>query len=135
MCHGRVALLAAALCLALCLCPPPPATATASEPAPPVLHVVLFSWNPGMSAADEAEFLADSRRLLVEIPGVQEVRGGRKAADQRDAHVKDYDVAVSVRLRSLADLASYGSHPRHVELLGKWKPRILRTRVVDFFGE
>jgi hypothetical protein len=105
------------------------------EPSPPVLHVVLFAWNPGVSAADEAEFLADSRRLLADVPGVLEVRAGRKAADQRDVHVKDYDVAVSVRLRGLADLSSYASDSRHVELLAKWKGRILRARVVDFFAE
>ncbi len=105
------------------------------EPGPPVLHVVLFAWNPGMSPADESQFLEDSRRLLAGIPGVQEVRGGRKAADQRDVHVKDYDVAVSVRLRSLADLPPYAADARHVELLAKWKGRILRSRVVDFFAE
>ena len=55
-----------------------------------------------------------------------------KAVDDRDVHVKDYDVALSVRLRSLSDLEGYATHPQHRELVEKWKGRAT-WRVVDFY--
>jgi hypothetical protein len=106
----------------------------AQTPAPdaPVVHVVLFDLPEGASADDARALAEDSRRLLRDIPGVESVAVGPKAVDDRDAHVKDYDVALCVRLRSLADLKSYGPHPRHRELVEKWKGRAT-WRVVDFY--
>lgn len=97
----------------------------------PLVHVVLFDLAEG-ATADEARALADdSRRLLRDIPGVESVWAGPKAFDDRDAHVKDYDVALCVRLRTLGDLKAYATHPRHRELVEKWKTRAT-WRVVDF---
>ena len=70
------------------------------------------TWPSRTPTADGTAALADdSRRLLRGIPGVESVWVGPKALDDRDAHVKDYDVALCVRLRSLADLNAYGSAP------------------------
>jgi hypothetical protein len=127
-----------ALTLLLCLAAPAPA----HEPAPVapasargVLHVVLIALAPDAPPDAAAEIVADSKHLLARIPGVLDVRAGRKAAAERDAHVKDYDVALSVRLSSAADLAVYASDPRHLELLAKHRRRIAGLRVIDFFDE
>jgi hypothetical protein len=107
--------------------PPPP-----SEPD--VLHVVLFALESGARPGDAAELIADSRRLLGEVPGVEGVWAGRKAKDDREAHVKDYDVGLLVRVRGLSDLPAYASHPKHQELVDKWRGRA-RWKVIDFYAE
>jgi hypothetical protein len=104
-----------------------------AEPAASsVVHVVLFDLAPDATPADAQALADDSRRLLPGIPGVEAVWTGPKALDDRDAHVKDYDVALCVRLRSLADLKAYAAHPQHRELVEKWKTRAT-WRVVDFY--
>jgi len=103
-----------------------------APPAAPVVHVVLFDLTAA-DPADHARALADdARRLLRDIPGVESVWAGPKAVDDRDVHVKDYEVALCVRLRSLADLKAYGPHPQHRELVDKWKGRAT-WRVIDFY--
>jgi hypothetical protein len=105
----------------------------AQSPAPPapIVHVVLFDLAEGATADDARALADDSRRLLRGIPGVESVWVGPKAVDDRDVHVRDYDVALAVRLRSLADLKAYGPHPQHRELVEKWKGRAT-WRVIDF---
>jgi hypothetical protein len=97
----------------------------------PLVHVVLFDLTEGATADDARALADDSRRLLRDIPGVESVWAGPKAVADRDVHVKDYDVALCVRLRSLADLKAYAMHPQHRELVEKWKTRAT-WRVVDF---
>ena len=115
-----------------------PALSQAPAPAPPsepdVLHVVLFALEPGAKPEDAAELIADSRRLLPQVPGVEGVWAGRKAKDDRDVHVKDYEVGVLVRVRGLTDLASYAAHPKHRELVEKWRGRA-HWKVIDFYAE
>lgn len=107
--------------------PVPPA-----EPAAPIVHVVLFDLTGADPAADARALADDSRRLLGDIPGVESVWVGPKALDDRDVHVKDYEVALCVRLRSRADLEAYGPHPGHRELIETWKGRAT-WRVIDFY--
>ena len=66
------------------------------------------------------------------IPGVEAVWVGPKGLDDRPLHIKDYDVALCVRLKSLADLKTYAAHPQHQELVAKWKTRAT-WRVADFY--
>lgn len=109
----------------------PAAPATPPDPVGPIVHVVLFDLPP-TATPDEARALAIDSRALLRIPGVESVWVGPKALDDRETHVKDYDVALCVRLRSLADLKAYGSHPQHRELVEKWKGRAT-WRVIDFY--
>lgn len=98
----------------------------------PIVHVVLFDLPEGAPAEDAKALADDSRRLLRDIPGVEAVWVGPKAVADRDVHVKDYDVALCVRLRSLADLKAYGPHPQHRELVEKWRGRAT-WRVIDAY--
>lgn len=111
------------------------APSTVAAPAGPVLHIAFFALKPEVTAEQRAEFVADVHRYLSGIPGVEEARAGRKALDQRDVHVKDYDIALSIRFRSVADVEAYGPHPKHQEFVAKWRPRFATTRVMDFYGE
>ncbi len=109
--------------------PAPPATPP--DPVGPIVHVVLFDLPPS-ATPDDARALAVDSRALLRIPGVESVWVGPKALDDREAHVKDYDVALCVRLRSLEDLKAYGAHPQHRELIERWKGRA-SWRVIDFY--
>lgn len=107
------------------------AAAAAVAPEAPLVHVVLFKLNEGETPEAALALADDSRRLLKAIPGVDSVWAGPKAVADRDVHVKDYDVALCVRLRTVADLKAYATHPQHRELVEKWKTRAT-WRVVDF---
>lgn len=99
--------------------------------AKPVLdHVVLFRLNPGEPSAAADEMVEDVLRELRPIPGALAVSAGKKARDDRDAHVKDYDVMLTVRLTGLDALAAYATHPNHVRLVEKWRSRAT-WRVID----
>lgn len=101
----------------------------------PVWHIVLFQLRSDAPAEAAADLIADSKRSLAQIPGVLAVSAGRKAADARDVHVKDYDVAVSVRLAGRAALAGYATDPHHLELIARQRAHIAGWRVIDFFAE
>jgi hypothetical protein len=101
---------------------------------PDVLHIVLFALEAGAKPEEAAELIADSRRLLPQVPGVEAVWVGRKAKDDRDVHVKDYEVGLLVRVRGVSDLPAYASHPKHRELVEKWRGRA-HWKVIDFFAE
>lgn len=120
------------LCFSAAACAAITVRAQAPPPPAPLVHIVLFDLAESASADDARALADDSRRLLRDIPGVEAVWAGPKAADDRDVHVKDYDVALSVRLSSLDDLKGYAAHPQHRELVEKWKGRAT-WRVVDFF--
>ena len=108
------------------------AQSTPPAAAAPLVHVVLFDLTGPDTATDGRALVEDSRRLLRGIPGVASVWAGPKALDDREAHVKDYDVALCVRLRSVEDLKAYGPHPQHRELIERWKGRAT-WRVIDFY--
>jgi hypothetical protein len=104
----------------------------AAPASAPLVHVVLFDLAPDATPADAQALADDSHRLLPGIPGVEAVWTGPKALDDRPLHFKDYDVAMCVRLKSLADLRVYSAHPQHRELVDKWKTRAT-WRVADFY--
>ncbi|MCM2258582.1 MAG: Dabb family protein [Vicinamibacteria bacterium] len=93
-------------------------------------HVVLFKLNPGEPAGAADEMIADMLCALPQIPGAIAVSAGKKLRDDREHHVKDYDVMLTVRLTGLEALATYASHPSHVRLVEKWRPRAT-WRVID----
>jgi Stress responsive A/B Barrel Domain len=114
-------------------------SARAAPPEPPneapVLHVVLIELKPDAPAGEGQALIADAKRLLSEIPGVHEVRVGRKALADRDVHIKDYDIALLVRLGTASDLVVYAADPRQHELIAKHQAHVARYRVIDFLSE
>lgn len=93
-------------------------------------HVVLFQLNPGEPAGTADVTVADMLRELAPIPGAIAVSAGKKLRDDREIHIKDYDVMLTVRLTGLEALATYASHPNHMRLVEKWRPRAT-WRVID----
>lgn len=101
----------------------------------PLHHVVLVSFTEQSTAQQRQQVINDSLIMLSEIPGVEYVTAGKKAATDRPVHVKDYDVGIYVRLKDADALAAYSVHPKHVQMLKQNKPAIGSIKVIDFFGE
>lgn len=105
-----------------------------TAPARSIMHVVLLDLVDDLSAAEREEVVTAARDLLSEIPGVLNVQAGYLARDDRDAHIKDYDVGLSVHLVSSDALTAYATHPKHLEYLELYAARWEGIRVIDFYG-
>ncbi|AFY83535.1 Dabb family protein [Oscillatoria acuminata] len=118
-----------------------PTVAIASNPEPPspseppVHHIVLIKLQPDVTPEEIEQTIEDNRRLISAIPGVLEVSLGPKARDDREVHLKDYDLGLYVKLSNNADLDIYGPHPNHQEFLARNRSKIANIRVIDFYGE
>ena len=100
-----------------------------------VHHIVLFDLKPTATEADIANMMTDGEAWLSRIPGVVDVQIGLKARDERDNHIKDYDVALYVELAQAADLDIYGPHPNHQAFVRRYTPLVEKFQVIDFYGD
>lgn len=98
-------------------------------------HIVLFELTDAATDNDIQAMIADGKELLRQIPGVLAVEIGLKARDDREVHLKNYQVALYVHLRSNADLDIYSPHPNHQEFLARHKAKWINVQVADFFGD
>lgn len=104
----------------------------AIAPAPGrINHVVFFELN---NAADAEALIAESLQLGA-IPGVTACYAGRHIDTGRETVRDDYDVGFFVAFDSEEDYASYVSHPDHVALVEKWRPRLRALRTYDVLDE
>jgi hypothetical protein len=119
-----------------CACPRPAGAPAlvANAPTTParINHVVLFSLkNP----ADADALVADSRESLGAIPSVTSIFCGKHVDAGRPGVMTDYDACVYVGFDSLESYSDYVAHPRHQELVARWKDRLIDYRVYDVLDE
>ena len=103
----------------------------------PLHHVVLFDLKESTSAEDKAKIVTSGEKLLSKIPGVVDVELGDKAREDRDVHIKNYDLALYVQFESNADLDVYSPHENHQEFIKIVSPMLEEdgVTVIDFYGE
>ena len=108
----------------------------AQESKKPLHHVVLFDFKDSLSAEDKAKVVSEGKTLLSEIPGVVEVQLGDKAREDREVHIKNYDLALYVEFESNAALDIYAPHEKHQEFLQLVRPLLEEdgVQVIDFYG-
>ena len=108
----------------------------AQESKKPLHHVVLFDLKDSISAQDKAKIVKAGEKLLSEIPGVIEVQLGDKAREDREVHIKNYDLALYVQFESNADLDVYAPHEKHQEFIEIVRPMLEEdgVKVIDFYG-
>lgn len=106
-------------------------TGCASNPPRPALisHVVFLE---AMDERDVPALRADCDASLAGIPGVASYASGAPLDTGRGTVLADYDLGLYIGFNSEEDLAGYVSHPRHVGLVERWKPRLNALRVYDF---
>ena len=108
----------------------------AQESKKPLHHVVLFDLKETTSTEDKAKIVTSGETLLSEIPGVIEVELGDKAREDRDVHIKNYDLALYVQFESSAALDVYSPHEKHLEFIQIVSPMLEEdgVKVIDFYG-
>jgi len=109
--------------------------ASAFSAEPNVHHVVLVNLKDSVSPGQVAEMITVGKALLSKIPGVLEVSFGKKAREDRDVHIKDYDLAIDVKWESNETGNVYLPHVLHQTFLKLYGPLFTRTRIIDFYGE
>jgi stress responsive alpha/beta barrel protein len=85
-------------------------------------HVYIKLKAEHATAQGRAAAAAEIRAVFPRIPGVVAVTVGT-AADE--AAAASWDLALTVRFRSLGDVAGYQTHPLHTE----WKTRSLQPQL------
>lgn len=101
-------------------------------PAPGLInHVVFFE----LQDPADAEALIEESLKLGTIPGVAACYAGRHIDTGRSTVLTDYDVGFFVAFDSEAAYAAYVSHPDHVALVEKWRPKLRALRVYDILDE
>ena len=108
----------------------------AQESQKPLHHIVLFDLKESTSAKDKAKIVTAGETLLSEIPGVVDVQLGDKARENREVHIKNYDLALYIEFESNADLDVYSPHENHQEFIKIVSPMLEENgvKVIDFYG-
>jgi hypothetical protein len=99
-----------------------------------VYHMFLVNLKDNVTPEQVEEMITVGNALLSKIPGVLEASIGKKALDDRDIHIKDYDVAGIVKWENIETGKTYGPHILHQTFLKLYKPLIAGIKVIDFYG-
>jgi hypothetical protein len=75
-----------------------------------ICHVVLIRLKPDLGEAAEAEVLEQARKLLLPIPGVDNLRLGRGLGKKSEV---DYPLALVMEFEDENALQGYQVHPDH----------------------
>lgn len=109
-------------------------SASASAGGANVYHVVLLNLKEGVTPEQTEEMITVCKALLSQIPGVLEVSLGKKALDNRDVHIKDYDMALCVKWEAVETGEVYGPHILHKSFLKLYGPLVSGMKIIDFYG-
>lgn len=99
-----------------------------------VYHVVLVNLKDGVTPEQVEEMFTVGKALISQIPGVLEVSFGKKALENRDVHIKDYDVGLCVKWEKLETGKVYGPHILHQSFLKLYGPLVGGMKIIDFYG-
>ena len=99
-----------------------------------VYHVVLLNLKEGVTPEQTEDMITVGKALLSQIPGVLEVSLGKKALDNRDIHIKDYDMALCVKWETIETGKVYGPHTLHKSFLKLYGPLVSGMKIMDFYG-
>jgi Stress responsive A/B Barrel Domain len=82
-----------------------------------IVHVVLFSPRPDLSAADRAALLAALESASKHIPSIKRLRVGRRVKHSLPGYEQmmrdDYEYVVMIEFDDVEGLKSYLQHPAH----------------------
>jgi hypothetical protein len=109
-------------------------SASAFAGGPTVFHIGLIDLKDGVTAEQVEELIIVTQALISKIPGVLEVSINKKAIDDRDIHIKDYDVGLCVKWENIETGKVYGPHILHQTWYKLHKPMIEGIKVIDFYG-
>ncbi len=99
-----------------------------------VHHVVLLDLKDDVTPEQVEEFITVGEALISQIPGVLEVSINKKARDDKDFHIKDYDVGLYVKWENIETGKVYMPHILHQTFLKLYGPLVAGMKVIDFYG-
>jgi hypothetical protein len=93
-----------------------------------IRHTVVFRLKHAAGSTDEAKFLADSRRILAAIPGVENFEAMRQVSPKND-----YAFGFSMEFADQAAYDGYNTHPDHVAFVSdRWVPEVAAFLEIDY---
>ena len=93
-----------------------------------IRHTVVFRLKHPKGSAEEAAFIADGRRILTAIPGVQAFEALREVSPKND-----YAFGFSMEFADQAAYAAYDSHPDHTAFVrDRWMKEVEAFLEVDY---
>ena len=93
------------------------------------MKVVIVARDPSLTAADVT---AHCRKYLAGHPGTVFFGAGELCESlARPVNDREFDVALHLVFRSMADHDAYQQHPRHLQFAAENKPTWKRVRVFD----
>jgi hypothetical protein len=102
-----------------------------TAPAPMVVHNVFFALHDNSPQA-RAKLVDACREYLAGHPGTVYFGAGVLCESlARPVNDREFDVALHVMFRSMADHDAYQRHPRHQKFIEENKPTWKKVRVFD----
>lgn len=93
-----------------------------------IRHTVVFRLKHVAGSAEEARFLADSRRILSAIPGVENFEAMRQVSPKND-----FAFGFSMEFADQAAYEGYNRHPDHVAYVrDRWVPEVDAFLEIDY---
>ena len=99
-----------------------------------VHHVVLLDLKDDVTPKQVEELITVGEALISHIPGVLEVSINKKARDDLDIHIKDYDLVLYVKWENIETGKVYGPHILHQSFLKLYGPLVASLKIIDAYG-
>jgi hypothetical protein len=93
-----------------------------------IRHTVVFRLKHAAGSAEEATFLADSRRILAAIPGVEKFEAMRQVSPKNE-----FAFGFSMEFADQAAYDAYNTHPDHDSYLrDRWVADVEAFLEIDY---
>jgi hypothetical protein len=93
-----------------------------------VQHMVIFDLKHQKGSAEAEKFLADGRKILSNIPVVQNFQAFNQVSLKND-----YTYGFSMVFKDQQAYSTYNNHPDHVAFVeNRWKKEVTRFLEIDF---
>ncbi|UVK39022.1 Dabb family protein [Mesorhizobium sp. AR10] len=93
-----------------------------------IRHTVVFRLKHKENSAEEKKFLADAKRILAPIPGVEKFEQLRQVSPKND-----YRFGFSFEFADQAAYSAYNDHPDHVAFVrDRWLQEVETFLEIDY---
>ena len=93
-----------------------------------IRHTVVFRLKHPEESTEEKKFLADAKKILARIPGVEKFEPLRQISPKND-----YRFGFSMEFSGQAAYSGYNDHPDHVAFVrDRWLPEVAAFLEIDY---
>lgn len=92
-----------------------------------ILHMVTFSLQAGKDSEEAEAFLSESRKILTEIPGVENFKVLRQVSSKNE-----HDYGFSMSFSDRTSYEAYNNHPVHMKYVAEiWESKVSSFQEID----